>query len=70
MAKLHTERRDGSGKALCGVDLPHDHDAWARLETCERCVAVARARERKRITRAAEGPPGDPEPPLPRAVKA
>jgi len=41
MAKAHIEKRDRSGKALCGARIPDDFHPWRTdLETCERCVNI------------------------------
>jgi len=45
--KTHIESRTRGhiAKALCGIDMPADYDAWGRGETCERCVRVKAAHD-------------------------
>jgi hypothetical protein len=45
--KQHIERRDNSGKTLCGIDLPEGFTAWSDHESCERCGKIQDKAERE-----------------------
>jgi hypothetical protein len=52
--KAHIERRDRSGKALCGASMPEDFNPWTtHLETCERCSKIDYKRREEGAAKAA-----------------
>lgn len=37
--KQHTENRERPGYALCGREMPRDHDHWSDADSCQACAS-------------------------------